>query len=171
MTSHSQAAVTVLFKQVGDDVVARWTGTVDLGNSWFSDYNKIGGRASGEDSLYSFVGDYELFDGGTAESLTGFGGIVGGSTGTGGFNGVQFFIGGANDGAAPSSSIFDFDGLGVSQTWSNKTLADIGAASFNDTTAWTSSAEDTVSFTTVPEPSSTALVGLGALAIALHRRR
>ena len=47
----------------------------------------------------------------------------------------------------------------------------IGAASFNNTLAWTSSAggTNTISYTTcIPEPSSTALLGLGALGITLE---
>ena len=171
MTSHSQAAVNVSFAQNGDDVVATWTGLIDLGD-WDSDRNAGNASRSDDGIFYGIDGIIEFYDGGTAASIPGFSGNIDEFTGSAGFLDVEFAIGGLDDNKAPSSSIYNFDTLGVTQTFKDDTLADIGADSFDNTLAWTSSAGGEIRFTTVPEPSSTALIiSLGALALAVRRRR
>lgn len=171
MTSHSQAAVIVQFEQVGSDVVATWSGSIDAG-SWTNDFTQLSATFAGANGLYGVALDYETYDGGSA-SVTTLNGTVDSFTGSAGFIDGEFFVAGVDDNAAPLSSIYDFDSLGVSQTFENNTLADIGADSFDNTLAWTSSAggTNTISFTTVPEPSSTALLGLSTLGLLLRRHR
>jgi len=55
-------------------------------------------------------------------------------------------------------------------TWANKTLDQV----LTDTTTqvvYPTGGGDTIQFTAVPEPSSTALLGLGGLALLMRRRR
>jgi len=135
---------------------------INLGTSRFVSPTQLGSR----------VGFIEMYENGEA-SDTGISGNITSSSGSAGFSNNNFFIGGVDDNMEPNSSIYNFDDLNVSQTFGNQNLADIGAASFDDTLAWTSSAQgtNTISFTTIPEPSSTALLGLGALALIVRRRR
>ena len=174
MTSHSQAALLVSFEQVDNDVVATWTGSIDLGQ-WDSDFNFIFPELVdvGATNLISIgFGGYEVFSGGTVDT-TSLAGAITSFTGSAGFIGTKFYVVGAVNSAPPASSVYDFDVLNITQTFGSQTLAGIGASSFNNTLAWTSSelGTNTISYTTVPEPSSTALVGLGALALAVRRRR
>jgi len=169
MTSHSQAAVLVTFEQVGDDVVATWTGTLDPG-SWAED--DAGGNFSvARDASFGGVnGAVEIYDGGSFVDL-GLSGTIDSFTGTVLIGGSAFYFGGVADATDPGISVIDFSSFNITQTFADDTLAAIGASSFDNTVAWTSSAGDTISFTTVPEPSSTALMGLGALALMVRRRR
>jgi len=174
MTSHSQAAVIVTFAQVGDDVVATWSGSIDAGD-WLTDNNFDPSVSEASSTSFTAVyGPNDIYGQGKTNS-TGLTGSIDGFTGSGGFVDGAFSVAGVVDGMAPASSIHNFDTLGVTQTFHNVSLAGIGAASFNNTLAWTSSAlgTNTISYTTVvPEPSSTALIiSLGALALAVRRRR
>lgn len=172
MTSHSQAAVTVFFEQVGDDVVATWTGSIDLGD-W--DRNQLGfNSGAGPTLLYDFQSSVEVYNNGLASNVSGFGGIVDSSEGGSiGIVNNEFAV--TSDGivGAPASSIYNFDLNPFVMTFETDLLSSIGASSFNNTLAWTSSAggDNTVSYTTVPEPSSTALIGFGALGLIIRRRR
>jgi hypothetical protein len=175
MTSHSQGAVIVYFEQVDGNVVATWTGSFDAGNWVTEDNDGVQSGAAG-DSLIGIAGAFELYgapDGFGAASVDGFGGTVDAFTGSVGFSSYFFAIGGTADGLAPLLSVYNFDDLIVTQTFRDDTLESIGADSFDNTLAWTSSAGGEILYTTgaVPEPSSTALVGLGALALAVRRRR
>jgi len=176
MTSHSQATVIVYFEQVGDDVVATWRGTIDAG-TWDNDVSLSDQTEAGVNAFFALDGEIDIYSGGNVSSVPGFSGVVGSFTGSAGFESGIIGFGGLDDNASPISSIYNFDTLGVTQTFQNVTLASIGAASFNNTLAWTSSAlgTNTISYTTgaapIPEPSSTALLGLGALALAVRRRR
>jgi hypothetical protein len=174
MTSHNQAAILVTFEQVGDDVVATWTGSID-GGVW-SGYGQFSSNPTGyrvnNNALYGVTGGNDYFDGGSVINL-GLIGTITSYTGSGGFSGDTLYMNRAEGAMKPVSSVYDMSALNISQTFGNQTLDAIGADSFDATLAWTSSVAgtNTISFTTVPEPSSTALVGLGALALAVRRRR
>jgi len=177
MTSHSQAAVIVYFEQVGANVVATWTGSIDVG-TWATDFTMdwsvVPGASASPDALFGLSGGIEAYAGGMS-SATGLDGSIGAFSGSAGYSDDTFYIGGSENNLGPGSSIYNFNTLGVTQTFINVSLVAIGAASFNNTLAWTSSAvgTNTISYTTgaVPEPSSTALIGIGALALAVRRRR
>jgi len=172
MTSHSKAAVIVKFEQVGTDVVATWTGSIDLGV-----VNRIltlSGKSAFIRQLYATAGSNKEFKGGVA-ATTSLDGTIAGFGASAGFNNGNFWIGNTISSDPTNTSLYNFGsgGVNVFQTFGNQTLAGIGASAFNDTLAWTSSegGTNTISYTTVPEPSSTALLGLGALALAVRRRR
>jgi hypothetical protein len=122
--------------------------------------------------LYALNGLNDYYSGGLAQTISSLSGSITSYTGSAGFANTFFYAAGVEN-VIPGSSIYDFDTLGVTQTFGDQTLVDIGAESFSDTLAWTSSAQgtNTISYTTIPEPSSTALLGLGALALAVRRRR
>jgi len=169
MTSHSQAAVTVTFEQVGSDVVASWSGSIDAG-VW--DRDRVAGEVlAGPTFLIFVVGAAEIYVG--AASNTSLIGNITGFSGIAGFINSDLYVGGVDNGVSPASSVYDFDSLNVSQTFGNQSLADIGASSFDNTLAWTSSAggTNTISYTTVPEVSSALLGCAGLFGLALRRRR
>ena len=171
---YPQAAVTVSFEQVGNDVVATWSGSIDLGE-WQNDgVWPPGTMMATPTMLVALDGAVEGYRGATAVSLDGFGGTITSFTGSYGLVDRGFWAAGIDDNEAPESTLYDFGALGVSQTFGDQTLTEIGASAFNNTLAWTSSelGTNTISYTTVPEPSSIALIiGLGALALAVRRRR
>jgi len=167
MTSHSQAAVIVTFDQVGNDVVATWSGTLHVGAPVYTALFNWDYFAAGFNELIALsVLEYGMSVDGIVGS-TSLSGLISGHTGDLGFSGSIFYL------PTGSSEFVDFDVLSVSQTFGNQTLVGIGASAFDNTLAWTSGAggTNTISYTTVPEPSSTALIGLGALALVVRRRR
>lgn len=189
MTARSNAAVIVTFEQVGTDVLATWRGFLDLGTydgvKGLGDLYLLANSFNSSQSIFNGHpnASAEYFVGGTASATSLTERPMSGTNLTGGtgapFPGGFGFVGGTFvipdfvTGSAPASSVFDFGtGSTYTMTWQGRTLSGIGAASFNNTLAWTSSAggTNTVSFTTVPE-ASTSLLGLvGALAL-LRRRR
>lgn len=176
--SQSEAAVVVTFEQVGADVVACWSGTIDPG-TWTND-SVIGFSFSSASatSLGNFAaGNDTEFYAGTATD-TGLGGgdtpaeITSATGGTYGFSTTSLNLPGVANTTAPASTSYTFDPAVHKMTFANQTLAGINASSFNDTLAFTTSAGDTISYTTIiPEPSSVALLGLGSLGLLLRRRK
>ncbi len=189
-SSHGKAAVIVSFEQVGSNVVATWRGDITLAPFTASDETSrllLNSNLTTFGSSQSLVrtphpnnpGDY--FVGGTATvttlvsqptaatNLTIYGPGQPFPTGFG-FSGNVFLL---PDFAGSPSSFFNF-GTGSTwfMSWANTTLSAIGAASFNNTLAWTSSlgGSNTVSYTTVPEPGSVLLGVLGSASL-LRRRR
>lgn len=190
LASHGKAAVIVSFEQVGPDVVATWRGDITLGpysasdsTAWFLVYSNLPTLGSSRSLMRvghpNNPGDF--FVGGVATVTTLVSQPTGGTDltmiGPGvpfptgfGFAGDTFQL--PNFPSSPSS-YFDFgSGSTYFMTWQNSTLSAIGAASFNNTLAWTSSAggTNTVSYTTVPEPGS-ALLGVVGGVCLLRRRR
>ena len=171
MTSQSNGAVIVSFEQLGANVVATWSGSIDAG-SFLADSVWVARSYAGSLGLYSKGTDTNVYSGGT-NMVTSLSGTVDSfAGGEYGFFNPTFRIGSSEVGA-PASSIVDFDTITFTQTFSDDTLLNIGATNFNNTLAWTSSkgGTNTISFTTVPEPSSTALIGFGAFTLAIRRRR
>lgn len=173
LNSQSQAQVNVEFSQVGSDVIATWTGSLDAGN-WLQDQVYTDQIFAGNQNLFNNDGPTEVYTGGaaTSTSLNNTGTLISQSGVSFGFSTFIFFFTGVDDNLAPASSIYNFN---YQQQFAGTTLAELGADNFNNTLAWTSSAggNNTISYSTagVPEPSSTALIGLGLISLIAHRRR
>jgi hypothetical protein len=175
----AQAAVILEFEESGGNVTATLTGTIDLtGLTRHSDNDSSGPWVLGNGSnLYVLnqgsVGPHDryAFAGtATASGLTATPDSLSGLEPFG-FGGAAFFSDGGtplNDPAYAPSGTF---------TWNGTTLAGIGlsALTTTPTTVWTiteaGGSGDTIQFALVPEPSTTALLGLGGLALILRRRK
>ena len=176
LTSQSNAAVIITFKQTGSVVLATWNGTITPGSYAGSGATPGGDYYGGGFSLAGFgiSGDIDLWDNGVAtETLLGAApsAITGGIYGYGNTAFYFYSVGPADTEDNPS---IDFGtGSTYTMTWVGQTLAGIGAASFNNTLAWTGSTggTNTISFTTVPEPSAALLSILGAVGLVTRRRR
>jgi MYXO-CTERM domain-containing protein len=176
LNPRSNAAVTVTFNQVGANVVATWNGSLAPGN-FHNDYDIFSTFQLGEQQkLYALTfGGSDQWSLGTPTSTSLNSSPNSSTGGSYGFDLQYFYFPGIKN-ALADSSVVDFGtGSAYTMTWSGTTLSSIGAASFNNTLAWTSSAggSNTVSFTTVPvpEPSAALLGVLGAIGLAAHRRR
>jgi hypothetical protein len=174
MASPSQAAVIVTFEQVGSDVVATWNGTLDLGAGTVYPW-LIGtaARSSAQELFSGFNGAVDQWRDGTATITSLATASINLRTPVNaewGFSGTDFTLGEGMK--APGLTMVDFgSGSTYTLTWSNTTLSAIGAASFNNTLAWTSGGGDTISYTTVPEPGGALLLGvLGMMGFFTRRR-
>lgn len=170
-TLSSQGAIVVYFEQVGNDVVASWEGQIFAG-TW-STWNSASSSGGSSNQLYHTSSSYDIYIGGSA-ATTSLSAGPDASTFNGGVNDSQFWINGPTTGTfAPSSASYTFDKDVHKMTWTDTDLASIGADSFDNTLAWTSlsGGTNTISYTTVPEPTSTALLGLGAMSLLIRRKR
>lgn len=196
-TASSSAALLLTFTEEGGNVVMRTSGTgVDLTGAWTSDFDGDGGispsnlgNQSGVRKHDNLPSTYEVFGnyGDGYDTLTkdfmnySYYGTA---------SGDQFYVHSDTfiiyddsiaDGIAPSSTVFN---PATTITWHSKTLTDMFGESVHDRNTeislWQNTnvagADGNVSFSlgavaAVPEPSSTALLGLGSLALLLRRRR
>jgi hypothetical protein len=179
LSSASQAAVIVTFDQVGPNVVATWAGSFDPG-TWSTDLTSSGFSLGGSsNSLYGdqpFGGGFDLWVFGTASSTTlnsAPNSAIAPVGGSWGFNNNSFYFPAVDNNSEDRGTVDFGSGGSYTMTWSNKTLAGIGAASFNNTLAWTSGAggTNTISFTTVPEPSAALFGTFSVLGLLLRRRK
>ncbi|TAG08768.1 MAG: PEP-CTERM sorting domain-containing protein [Verrucomicrobia bacterium] len=173
ITNTSYAAVVVTFEQVGNNVVATWSGIMNPG-TFIGDDQFPFTFASGSSNSLLNISSANPFDtwSGTASPTILFGVPSSSSGGSFGFIGSSFYFNGVID-SQSNSSLVDFGTSGLfTMTWNSTNLSDIGAASFNNTLAWTSSAggTNTISYTTIPEPTTSLLAACGLLAM-LRRRR
>lgn len=179
--SSSLAVVTVSFAQVGDDVVATWTGILDVSGGFLGDQDENIGFPFVQAFNTSFIafpeGTYvsETYGGGTATPTTlgGFWDFHPDVTYIGqfGFSGDSvIFPGIANDDTA-DYTLFDFSSGDYRLIANSFTLSGMGADSFSSTIAYTSNTGDQIVYTTVPESSSIALISLGALGLVIRRKR
>jgi hypothetical protein len=172
ITNAAQAAVIVTFEQVGPDVVATWSGTLNPGRFEF-DFNLSALRFGSFNGLgYIVAGEHDQWGTGSASATTLALGPTA-STFSGAFSSNSFYWPGLDNSSSDTASLDFGSGTSYQMTWSGMALTDIGASSFHNTRAWTSSAGDTITFTTVsavPEPSAALLCALGCLG-ALRRRR
>ena len=164
--SASDAAVTLTFAQSGPNVTATWSGTYLLPASDTSSPNSTQ-AVVGPDRVYGLSsGTVFGSNGAGVEEATSLALVVGGYAGdTFGFlNSFLVFGPGA---------VGDYSPVGT-MTFTNTTLAALGASSFSNTLAFTGTGNvggnKTISFTTIPEPSGVALAALGCLGLAFRRR-
>lgn len=180
--SPAPAAVLITFQQDGPHVTATLSGSIDFFflNSTPSKDLTSPTHSSGGDNTQLWVDDTTPFDvymsGVFTESpLTvapdtpdgaGFSGLT-----NFGYEGQLLFV--------PADwSQFDTHTVEGTWRWSNNTLAGIGLGSLTATpevvysiVSANGDVKDTISINTVPEPSSTLLLGLGAFSLVARRHR
>ncbi|MFM2242343.1 MAG: hypothetical protein RLZ97_1198 [Verrucomicrobiota bacterium] len=174
LSSRSEAAVIVTFEQVGNNVVATWNGTLDLGGERSYPWAiAAAARAEADVLISGFNGAVDIWQGGTAETTSLLYSSISLRTPAAaewGFSQTDFVLGATT--SAPGLTSFDFGtGSDYTLTWNDVTLASIGAGGFNNTLAWTSAAGDTIRYTTVPEPAATSLGILASIGLLSRRRR
>ena len=172
-THAAEAALVLTWDQVGNDVKATWSGTYQVPNSGSGTSAVLGGVNIGSDILFgygeaNFRTIYPNQGIATPTSLVSAPGTyVGDTFGFWGWNGGNLINkeGGQGTLFAPVGTF----------TFTNTTLAAMGAASFNNTLAWTGhnnvGESAKVYYETVPEPSVASFGLLGLSAILLQRRR
>jgi len=196
MASDAMAAVIVNITQSGSNVVATLSGSLSsLGTPTGSSSNQgAGGSVSVVPGNPSFeFPELNIFDVSTGSeshrySLTYSGGLWGASfsnTAASGVNltGVKLFAinKGFNKGLHLAKDYVFGTAISGTVTWNNKTLADLGITNLGTYVYTAGSGEntDTVTFNLssgggggeVPEPTSMAIFGLGALGFAYRNRR
>jgi hypothetical protein len=190
MTAHS--ALLLTFTETGGDVVLTYTGSVDMSNASFSDTGwNIGGignevQTSGVEwnpAVSSGVVGGDFYAGvdllaGNLTNATFSGTADAGNTGNV-FNisNANFTIGQTNNDGSPDFGVFAPSGF---ITFSGETFVTMGLNAHTPDTLidlWgaqaTPGSHELVQFTVsaVPEPSTTALLGLGGLALILRRSK
>ena len=167
----SEAAVTLSFAQVGANVTATWSGSYDL--------------PSAPTIVYDAPSDGSLFIAGVAFGVGGgFNFMYANSSGVGFSHGPSSMVFGSyvgdTFGFSSDELYYRSGGTGTyaptgTMTFTGKTLAELGASSFENTLAYrgTGSVDGSreILFTTVPEPTSALLSALGASMLLRRRRR
>jgi hypothetical protein len=174
LSNSAEAIVTVTFSQSGANVIGVISGNIilpDAAHNPVNNGNAFSTSSTGSsNALWSYVpGLYDEYTGGTnfgsslnknPDSFSG--------TSTFGFLSGSFLT----DGSAAVGGSFTPNGT---WTWSDTTLADIGLGGLTSTPITVyrahSTSNDTIQFAAVPEPSSFALLGLGATSLLVRRRR
>ncbi len=171
----SQAAVMLSFAQVGNNVTATWSGDYDVPASSQipTSYDngmdfgpKIAAATAG--GAYAWIENVGTTFTTSLSSRSINDGYIGTDFGFDGtYNTTYLLIP-----AGTSAGILSVSGT---MTIPNTTLAEMGATSFNNTLAWrgtdsVNGSRDIV-FSTVPEPSSTLMLGMFATAALFTRKR
>lgn len=161
----ANAALLITFEEVGGDVIATTSGSLVVPAS--PDVNFSGNfLVGGDNSLSYLTGNFNLYYGGT------FGGMsisLTPSSGSGSTFGIEASAIYLDSTAAVGSSYTP----ATTWTWSGQTLSSIGLSSLTSspTTVYTAKNGSTVSIASIPEPSSTLLLGFGAGSFLVLRRR
>ena len=172
----ANGAVMLIVQPVGPNVVATFSGTVDLtGLS-----NVLGGGTVSTSSFSGFL---------PAEASVGIGGSAEFEPWGGGSNSGPSSTGGGTVRLPPDTSTGQFFGLGGppvdhhvwvpagytsgdpiagSSTWENATIQTLGLVNGTYDYSW---GNDSAVLVVVPEPSSVLLIGMGTLAVCSRRRR
>lgn len=167
VSCNANAAVTLTFAQAGPDVTATWSGSYLVPSSGLT---TSGGITSVGDTIAVGIapGTYHFANAGisTPSGITSLGGLSSFAGGpTFGFNGNLLLW--------PTGTTGDFSPTGT-MTFSDRSLADIGATSFDNFLAFTGtgnvSGNREIRFHTVPEPSSFLFGSFAALFLVARRR-
>ena len=171
---HAPAAFTLTLSQVGNNVVANGTGTINLAALTFSLNTTadpyfypaaalLRGGASGSLDIYKQGGLTGPTSFGTGDALTGSSG-TGSLAGIGGFGPFLYVPGGYVSGTLLTNTA----------TFDNATFASLGFTPGTYTFTWgTGATADSLTVIGVPEPSALSLLGIGAIALSVvvSRRR
>ena len=176
LTCAASAQITVAWTQVGSDVIAHYTGTINTTYSTnFVDANNMTNTISAyptefhalsgvipRDYVYGFTGTTFMDSPGLGGAQFQTGDIL---SIEGQYSAMTF------DGNLGSTNLGSYTVNG-SLRWTGKDLANYNIRS-GDVGGFGAGADERVLFTVapVPEPSSTALLGLGALGLLVRRKR
>ena len=193
LAGQSKAQVLITFGEVetaggNTDVVLTWSGSINLGHSYYS--FPVNANLALIDKDHNYVYDdgatVQGWLGGSASdtSLIKISQVTASSSAAGaaafGFSDSGFFYSGSDITNSSSGSLIDFDASNYTITFKDVSLLDVGATQFDNTLAWTSAVggTNTISYTTktmspiaVPEPSSFIMIGLAAFRFILRRKR
>lgn len=184
IVSATHAAVTVSWKQDGADVIASWSGTLNVDSGLATDSVRNDAPASDGGGLQ----DRNCFilrsgvNNGFYDSEVGSASVVqvpntsttvpvpvsfGFSEATLYWNDVHI-----TGGTVGAVSELTFDPSRDVIRFSGQSLVGMNVESFSNTLAWTAiTTGDTISYTTVPEPSGMLLGGMGTLFLLVRRRK
>ena len=123
MTFQSQAAVIVSFEQVGDDVVATWSGTIDFGQVPGYDSSFTSSQAD-DNNLISVNSPVFKYTGNDTRVRDFVGGVITNQSGHVGFAQDTSYIGETTE--FEGAPVVNFDTLGASQTFGGQTLLGLG---------------------------------------------
>jgi hypothetical protein len=162
----SQAAVIILAYETGSDVVFTYSGSLDLTGATKTDIttNSFDGISPSQGLFLNRSTNMDRYEWSSSAGAFGPGGLAFGAVATGDAFVVQGFLC-VEDGYVSGNSIAG------TLTYTGTTLGTLGVDFSGGDHVWTmAGSSDTVTLTT-PEPSSTALLGLGALGLMLRRKR
>lgn len=163
------AVVTVSFVEDGSDVVASYTGTLDLAGL-VRNGNVFGGAGNGfiipGSSVFFVAGDSDFYSGLTMPSPFGTGSFASATTVSG-----DVFAVGNIDGLNVPLNYVSGSTLTGSMTFANATFTSLGLTPGSYVYTWASDSV-VLNIQAIPEPAAYAsLFGVGVLGLALLRRR
>ncbi|MDB4618157.1 PEP-CTERM sorting domain-containing protein [Akkermansiaceae bacterium] len=161
----ANAAILITFKEVGGDVIATTSGSIVVPNT--QSLNSSGTFLAGSPNRLSHLsGNIDRYSGGTFSGDLAISKIP--SSGSGTTFGIEDSLIYFDASAVPGSTYTPT----TTWTWSGETISSIGLdpSVSLPLTVYTASNGETVSII-APEPSSALLSGLGALGLAVIRRR
>jgi hypothetical protein len=159
--AHADYILTV--SQVGSNVVATGSGTIDLAGLTFNTTLSSGPLLNPSSGIAyaGLFGSSTIYTGVTGPTSFGTGGSAPASSGTGAIVGIE-----SGSYVAVPSGYVSGNALSDTATWNSKTLSSLGLAPGTYTWTWGSGGEHfTLDVVAAPEPSSLLLLGAGLLGL------